>query len=28
VYEEGTELNVLIDHKLAIALPFGPLAAE
>lgn len=28
VYEEGAKLNVKIDPKLAVALPFGPLAAE
>ena len=28
VYEEGSELKVQIDPKLAVALPFGPLAAE
>ena len=28
VYEEGDKLNVKIDPKLAVALPFGPLAAE
>ena len=28
VYEKGSELKVQIDPKLAVALPFGPLAAE
>ncbi len=28
VYEKGSELQVQIDSKLTVALPFGPLAAE